>query len=82
MSDSTGSSSSSGSVSRRQMLLGGAAGVAALGASSALGSVPVWASNPIRSRVPSAPFSLGVASGDPLPDGASFQVADTNVSPS
>ncbi|SFB52928.1 alkaline phosphatase D [Amycolatopsis marina] len=69
MSDPVGSSSSSGSVSRRRVLLGGAAGVAALGASSALGSLPVWASDPIRQQVPTGPFSLGVASGDPLPDG-------------
>ncbi|MBA8823843.1 alkaline phosphatase D [Saccharopolyspora lacisalsi] len=68
MSDSA-SSSSPGPVSRRRVLLGGAAGAAALGASSALGSVPVWANEPIRSQSPRAPFSLGVASGDPLPDG-------------
>ena len=69
MSESTSSPSSSASVSRRQVLLGGAAGVAALGASSAMTSVPTWARDRIRGQVPSSPFSLGVASGDPLSDG-------------
>jgi alkaline phosphatase D len=56
------------SPTRRQVLSAGAAGAAALGASS-LRSTRAWAGStggvgPVR-----GPFSLGVASGDPLPDG-------------
>ncbi|RCW41065.1 alkaline phosphatase D [Halopolyspora algeriensis] len=68
MSDPTSSSSSARSASRRQVLLAGTAGAAALGA-SALGTSTGWASAP-RGRGPiSDPFRLGVASGDPLPTG-------------
>ncbi|MBW3640700.1 MAG: alkaline phosphatase D family protein [Actinobacteria bacterium] len=54
---------SRGSLSRRQLLLGGAAGAGALGAAALLGRS--------TSGQPSvrAQFTLGVASGDPLPDG-------------
>lgn len=70
MSDTTSSSAGRGPVTRRRMLLGGAAGAAVMGA-SALGAAPGWADARIASRrqVPGQPFTLGVASGDPLPDG-------------
>lgn len=61
--------SSSHPVSRRRVLLGGAAGAAALGTSSTLGSVPAWANERLRRPSPREPFSLGVASGEPSPDG-------------
>ncbi|MDQ3424382.1 MAG: alkaline phosphatase D family protein [Actinomycetota bacterium] len=55
------------SVSRRQLLLGGAAGAATLGASTLFGPA-AWAVPANRGPV-RAPFTLGVASGDPLPGG-------------
>jgi len=65
MSDPTSTPPVPWSVSRRRVLV---AGAAALGA-SALGTPSGWASPP-RNRGPvRAPFSLGVASGDPTPDG-------------
>ncbi|MGZ6784533.1 MAG: alkaline phosphatase, partial [Nocardioidaceae bacterium] len=59
------SSSSSTGPSRRQVLL---AGAAALG-STALGSAHAHAAVPRSPGDVSGVFTLGVASGDPLPDG-------------
>jgi alkaline phosphatase D len=64
MSDAPGSTPRP-SPTRRTFLLGGAA---ALG-TSALGATAAWAS-PVRTQnAVRGPFTLGVASGDPLPDG-------------
>ena len=52
---------------RRQVLSAGAAGAAALGASS-LRSTRAWAGSTAGVGPVRGPFSLGVASGDPLPD--------------
>src|SRR5690242_354982 len=62
------SSTTRWSPTRRQLLRAEAAGAAALGAST-LGTSRVWAQpapggDPVRE-----PFTLGVASGDPQPDG-------------
>lgn len=56
------------SVSRRSVLLGGAAAVGV--AAVAAGSLPAWASAPGAGHGPLAadPFTLGVASGDPWAD--------------
>lgn len=67
MPEPTVSPLSRGSLSRRQLLVGGAAGAGALAATAALGrsmSGGQSGRGPVR-----APFTLGVASGDPLPDG-------------
>jgi alkaline phosphatase D len=63
MSDSDDFSSASG-TSRRRFLVG----TTALGASM-FGAVNVWASPARAQAIPPEPFTLGVASGDPLPDG-------------
>lgn len=64
MSDHDGPHLSPSSTSRRRFL----AGTAALGASM-LGSAPVFAGTTHAESTAQAPFTLGVASGDPWPDG-------------
>ncbi|MCF6521515.1 alkaline phosphatase [Streptomyces sp. JJ36] len=67
MTRSARSSSNSPAPSRRG-LLAGAAGATVLGAST-LGTSPAWARGPARRGTLHEPFTLGVASGEPLPDG-------------
>ena len=57
---------SRGSLSRRQLLLGGAVGAGTVGAAALLGRA--GSGQPGLGSV-RAPFTLGVASGDPQPDG-------------
>lgn len=57
--------STSGRISRRRFLTGAAATGLVLAAGS-----PVWAQPSRSGSLPEGLFSLGVASGDPLPDGA------------
>lgn len=64
MSDSTRSSLTPSRMSRRGVLTA----ATALGA-SALGTSTAWANAPVRRRALHEPFTLGVASGEPLPDG-------------
>ncbi|NIJ10548.1 alkaline phosphatase D [Saccharomonospora amisosensis] len=64
MPDHDGTFLSSLSASRRRVL----AGTAALGASM-LGSMSVFARTSSAQSIAQAPFTLGVASGDPWPDG-------------
>ncbi len=68
MSESSRASLSRPSVSRRNMLTAGAVGAGVL-AVSALNTPTAWAASPVRDRPVRDPFSLGVASGEPLPDG-------------
>jgi len=57
---------SSSTLSRRGFLgLTGAAGAAVAAATTGFSTAPAWAAP----RFPDNPFTLGVASGDPLPDG-------------
>jgi alkaline phosphatase D len=56
------------SPTRRQLLRAGAVGAAALGAST-LGTSRVWAQPAPGDAPVREPFTLGVASGDPQPDG-------------
>jgi alkaline phosphatase D len=64
--DRNGSSeqSSTGGLSRRDLLVG--AGV--LAGASVLPALPAQAAAPVADTSSAAPFTLGVASGDPLPD--------------
>jgi alkaline phosphatase D len=55
-------------VSRRNLLSAGAVGAGALAAST-LGPTAAWAAAPARNRPIRDPFTLGVASGEPSPDG-------------
>lgn len=69
MSDSTSDSGSGPQISRRRLLIGGAALGASALSGSVVGRAAAWAS-PNASRGPiREPFTLGVASGDPVPDG-------------
>ena len=56
-------------LTRRQVLLGGAGVAGAAVGASTLGGAWAWAAPPPQAQAVRAPFTLGVASGDPLPGG-------------
>ena len=69
MTDTETSPTNSPRISRRRLLRGGATvGAAALG-TSVLGGPSAWAVSPTNRGPVREPFTLGVASGDPMPDG-------------
>ena len=69
MSDPGSTSNGRPGLTRRQILLGGAGVAGAAAGASTLGGAWAWAAPPVQAKALREPFSLGVASGDPLPGG-------------
>ncbi len=78
MNDDTDSGSRPG-LTRRQVLVRGAGITAGALAGSTFGGAWAWAAPPAAARAVRDPFTLGVASGEPAPDGA---VLWTRLAPS